>query len=944
MTKFDLLDSSIIYNTTLTGSQYFFTPNDISNILSLTDAVIPVINQRVGVDIDLGTQSSIYQIQYKNTPLTATGVQIKYGRTLNSMYSAAPSVSGGFVVVSPTQSGYTEPRFIQIIDSFLGFSGQVNQINVINTDDEIRFGANGNLDNLTLVGDVLTSTSEIIEIPITNSGNLIADIFVCIDPDTEFEVLENLELSLTPTGTFYQFNDLISVPESIPWELGDLKNLKIKDNALWFNNPVDFSTLGLGSLKSYSSGSFNDNYTYTNKQIVEITDIDGIQKLATANFLDQSIQIFDPIFNTRRVSGLPPYTVLTGERDGSSLAYDKNDSIYFLNGKNTQLVYKYSISANSFSTFATTSGFFNSTVRQVAIINNDLYILGGSTTYNVAPFNQLWKINIITSVITQLANCPIAPDSTATQMISHDNTIYVSTRDGSGQPFFLKYEPTNNLWTFLATAFNSNAASIRGLSSDPDHNQVILHTAGTSPNENYTGYKFDVTNLSWSSYTIITDAEAIATVPSLGTFWRCGAAGVCKNGAVLAVDFDENISVRTGILKVVDEITFNGLGVTSGTWTSPPIKLSSDDNNLFVQPYIQYDKQDGVVLDAVNSLGVETIEVRGFTTKPTGQNSLQLFNVPLSTTEFLNLTTGGSSISVSGNSLILSHQNVGNTFNSAVSTFQFPFSTQGVMQYNFFYNPASNRQLNSTHYSRFYIAPYVDSLVSGDAPKRNGDSLVRTDNDSVYIEFGASTDSGGVLKAIKFFNGSVSSSATVSLTTGNFYPVSLIIDWANATYRLYLNSVLILSGVIPAIQIQKLAPNHTYEIFSACQTVSANEKYKALSISRAGNIPSSVVNYTPIFRDDTFYGVPGTPWNINTLNGIVLPKTDFTQFKFTLKSDGTGQDQAIIQGVKFPYTLVLKDTQPGDTKSVYLRYTFPPSNQTGSSTIYLKTWMRTDKQ
>lgn len=933
MTKFDLLEQALIFNsTTVTGSQYLLNQEEVNSLIGLSDSSLSIVNQEFGLDIDLKTQTSLYQIQYKVSPLDLNGVEIEYGRTLNDMFSATPTISGAFITVNPTESGYSNPRYIRIKDSFLTTSGVVEQINVLNTDTEIVFGESGVLSNITLVGDITASTSDIVEIPITNSGIIPADIYVSLDPSANSENFSNFEIGLSATGVFYTFNEDLTIPDSIPWRLGYLDNLLIsEDDKLKFNNPIQSDSLSVGSIIQFPGASLLDPVVEVN--LIEIIDIDGSTKVARSS-TDYSIQIIDPLFSTRRKSSIPvvhPAPSDNFEARNTKIAWDGGDYLYYLTGKADQSVYRYSISLNDFELFTTVTGFYNRRVRAVEIYENDLYILGGLSTAGTSSStgNQLWKINLISKVQTQLAPFPGTMSIFQNYTAQQDNYIYLATRISPNN--FFRYNITLNFWETLNNAPSPGSTNIRALVPDPNNNRLIYFNS-----ENImTAYSFNILSNSFSQITTLEDAY---------TGWVPTRASSAIGGSLLVVEQVSSVSLfdQRGASKVIGTLPLTPLATTSGTWTSPVIKVFQNDSNLYYEPYLDYNRQENIEINSIPSLGIETFEIRGSNSSPSVENSLQLFDVSLDPTEFFILNLDGSTATASGEALVLSHIPGDDPVNTSVVTFGFPLNTTGKMQYSFYYSPATDRLAGSTHYSRFYIAPFLDSLGVGDTPARNSDTLARTGNDYVYIEFGNSSDSGGVITAIKFYNGSLTSAAGVNLTAGSFYRLDLIINWDLGTYELLLDTTLILNGTIPFTQITKLAPQHTYEFFGAADTVSANEKYKSFYVIRNGNNITQDSNFAAFNINDTIFGVNGIDYNVVTLNNPVIPKTDYLQLRLVLRSFGGAEDLPVINSIKFPRILVLENVQPGETRSVFVRYNFPETDQSGSSTIYLKTWMRTD--
>lgn len=937
MVQFNLLESSLVFNsTTVTGTQYLFTSDDVSKLINEPNANISISGAEFGLDIDLKTQTSLFQIQYQNNPLNLSNVEISYGRDLNDMFIATPVVSGSYIVVEPTESGYTEPRYIIIKDSFLSSSGVVEQINILNSDTEVIF----NNPVVTLVGDITESTSDTIEIPITNSGVIPADIYVSIDPRATPSEVSNLELSLTPTGNFSVFNEALTVPDSIPWELGALNNLRVNNNTLGFNNPINFDNLAIGSIIEFPGNSVTDSLARGN--LIEITDVDGSTKLARSSS-NYSIQIIDPFFGTRRSSPVPNiHPPPTGsEASNTKVAWDGGDYLYYLTGQASQEIHRYSISQNTFELFTTVSGFFNRNSKGVEIYNNELYVLGGQSTAGSSSStgNQLWKINLNTKVETRLTDFIGTFTTLGFFTTLFENYIYVVSYT-SGTNFF-RYNINLDFWEILPNAPLPSFTVPLGLSPDPTNNRVLYYR--TRPSNSSTSDDVTVHGFSTLSNTFGVITTFNNAFPTLNNI-RLATSSF--NGSLISVEALNNTfaSSNLGRSKLIGALPSFPLAATSGTWTSPVFKIEQSDEFLYYEPYLDYNRQEGVSVKAVPSLSSESIEIRGSNIEPSADNSLQFFRESLDPLEFFILNQDGSLATTSGGNLILSHQPGGDDFNTSSVTFGFPLSTNGVMQYSFSYSPATDKLAGSSHLSKFYIAPFTDVLGTGIVPERDSQTLARTSGDSLYLEFGSSSDSGGNLTSIRFFNGSTSNGTSVNLVSGTFYQFNIVIDWTQGTYKVLLNSEVVLNGTISFVQINKLVPEHTYEFFSAAQDVSSNEKYKQFYVSRVGNPPLEDSLFTPYVVDDTTFGNNGLTFNVVTLNNPVIPKTEYLQLKLSLQSDGSAEDLPVIEKIRFPRVLVLNNMQPGETRSVYARYNFPETQQSGSSTIYLKTWMRTDKQ
>ena len=358
------------------------------------------------------------------------------------------------------------------------------------------------------------------------------------------------------------------------------------------------------------------------------------------------------------------------------------------------------------------------------------------------------------------------------------------------------------------------------------------------------------------------------------------------------------------------------------------------------------DPDAGATLKFDSSLGVDNFEIRGSNTSPSAENVTETYDAALDQVDqFLLENLNENSLSVvSGGQLVFSHTGVTGELSTSYVYFSLPLNTTGEMQYKFWWNPPTDKKAGSDHYSAFYIVPFLDATGVGALPDRDVDTLRRNVDDNIYLRFGQDSDSGGVFTQLKFYNGDFVKNISVNAVSGNFYEVVLLINWETGAYRIKFDSEQVDSGTIPLIRISQLNPQHSYELFSASDETSMEEKYRQLAINRVGNVvvDENAVG-VPVHEDDPLFGRAGSlEWVPITVNSPLMPKTDYIQYRLTFRSTG-GRDGPVVTNVDFVPVVTLSGVEPGESESVWVRYNFPPGNSLSTNELNLKAWMRTDK-
>jgi hypothetical protein len=925
MAEFNLLKDSFIQNVSVSGNFRELNSEEIDKLITVSGSVLTLSGEVMKLWMDLGAQKSVKNLTYYLSPVSASGLTVEYGRDLGD-YTVGTVITGSSTLtVEPTISGYTFPRYFQLTHSVASGSTPItiNGLEVINTEDEVNYGNSGTLESISLVGDLVGGYSEVTEVPIVNSGTVPSDIYTTLDTSfIDNSLLENFELATTSTGTFRNFNLALEIPTTIPWEWGIFENTTIEDEALKAIDPNNIlPDFQIGEERQLISE--NSNAAQNDSHTENAADPDGNPVLARLNN-DHSISFTNPLRNTRTTSTTPSYTPSDdNERKYADLAWDGDDCMYFLSGKDDQKIQKYEISTNTFSQL-TVTGSYNRRSRAVAYYDGYLYLGGGQSSAGSSSdtSDQFWKYRISDGTEEQL-NSLWTNTNTAPKFVVLDTNLYYITGD-TDQKFY-KFDLVNEVWTQLA---NHPVTFPDDLSPNFTENEIWLSDSSGA-------YSYDILTNTWSTARVVEFEE-----PTNPTSFVNGVVGI-EDSVFCGSTY--SISIETW-MKVLDETPEQNLGLAiSGSWISPVFKV--DSPNDFHRILLYVNALAGAEVKFDESIGVENYQIRGSDSSPSAENTFQNFGESLDPDEFVTGILSDTAIVSSGNELTFSHAEEGNNYNTGYVYYGFPLNTQGEMQYKFWWSPPTDRLAGSEHYSRFYIVPYLDILGGSSVPDRNPNTLERLGGNYIYLQYGDQNDSQGSFSKLTLYNGVSTQDFSISAESGRYYEVTFIINWENGSYKLYFDSNLISTGTIPLISISELGSQHSYELFSAGETVNFEEKYKYLTVNRVGleAYQEADIFAIPMHRSDPLFGEQGSlDWTPITVNSPILPKTAYIQMKLTLRSTG-GVDSPVVEQVKFPYVLKLEDVAAGESSPVYVRYLFPAANDFSTNTLRLRSWMATDK-
>lgn len=901
--------------------QQLLTEGNISEV-SLSGDVLNIL-------ADFGVQRDLSKIYCKISPVTTTGICISYGREEASLISGVLFTDLDSTYTEPTISGYTCPRYINF-----SISGafDVLELGAISDSDDIKFKQSlQEIDTITLVAGGVAGYSDIRQIEVVNSGNLTSDIYVGVDPSSVSSgVLENIEISLSPTGNFLSTISGLNLPEDVPWEWGTFENINLSNNKLnLISSTESYPTFEVGTEVELSKplsiyGNVAIPVTMSGNTYVVATVTSGHAPL-----------FIDPIRNRKIIGASPAYTPATdNEKRGHGLTWDDDDRLYYMSNSTDQTLRYYQISTNTHHVL-TTVPFYARRIRELCYVGGDVYIAGGLATSGTSASvgQQFWKVNVDTLASTQLSDVPSTIYTTLPRSCRAGSYIYMHVGTYGLSGGFLRYNLNNGSWEILADLPGSPIPDVVGLSYNSEDGHVYIITG--------VGYVYK-----HNINTAITNASPVHYFS--GTY-SPNHGNLCVNNSLIYAATDFSISTSYAKVYVLDDVPAMSIpeGIV-GTWTSPVFKIG--DEEQFSSILLDYIKDQASELKADDTLGVDNFEVRGSDVSPAAYNLIENFNEALSTDVYYTDTLNSySTIVSSGGTLSFSHSYISADtppYNGAYVYFSLPLSTAGKMQYRFWWNPSSDKTSGISSLSKFMLVPFSDLVAGERLPTRGSSTFERTDGNYIYIEFGQSSDSAGIFTALKVYKGTSTDTYLINATTGTFYLVELIIDWSNGSYSLYFNSTLLGTSFIPMAQVAKLGSEHTYEIFSTGREVSFEERFKYLSINRLTNtIPESITNAaTPAHREDEIFGDSGSAaWVPVTVNNCLLPKYRFLQFRLTLKSTGTWQYPTVISS-KFPVVYRLENVASGDSRSLYLRYNFPATNNLATNIARLKSWMFVDKE
>lgn len=935
-----LSDSFIYTGTPISGALKTLNAEEISKLIAASGNVVTFSGSEVALKIDLGFQRSIESLEYNFSPVSTSGLVIKYGRDLETLVTGALITTGSGIRVTPSISGYTCPRYFLINQyTISGTPRTLNSLSVINTEEEINFGDTGTVDSITVTAGNSFGYSQIQELKVYNNGNNTADIFVSIDPtNIDLDIFNRLELSNTPTGIFSSTYSGFNMPTEVPWEWGMFSGTGISStNQLELDNyNINYKNFIIDSRVEV------DTYDYPDQNNAISISISGVHYVAVMG-VNNRLRLIDPIRDVKTMCSYP--TITPSDDTCTGIVWDGGDRIYYLQNDVSRNVHYYKISTNTHH-ILTTVNFYVRKYRMLVIYNNELYIAGAQTTAgtDTSVGSDFYKINLSTLIVTKLTSLPSVPNSINLCVLG--DYIYYGTQYTGSSGSFYRYDANFNIWQTLSTSIVGLSYFSGYITPSIKLNCILFGNRFGSPTLTTNIYMFNPISLTWSANPLITNICGILGYSDYIGFQLC----LCANESLIYFNQEFSEGNYRSFAYVLSEVPTPILaGQVSGLWLSPIFKLDQNDNKYY-NLLLDYDKDSGSNIKADNSLNVDNFEIRGSDLNPSCDSSIEDF-IDLDPTVFLTNSLNGVSdiIVASNNILIFSHDYIdadSTLYNSSYLTYGYPFNTTGRMQYKFWWNPASNKVAGNTNYSKFYLVPFLDTLNTGKQAERNIDTLDRSENNNIYLRFGQASDTGGTFSILAFYNGSTTTTYGISATTGKFYEINLIIDWDAGTYSLYFSTILLGSGIIPQVRIALLKPQHTYEIFSSGQSIDFEEKFKKLTINRIGTVvEESLVNITiPVHREDPYYGINGTlPWYPVTINSALIPKQKYMQFKLTLRTS-TYMSYPIINAINFPTVVVCSGVPASGTGSVYMRYNFPPSNNKYTDILKIKAWMKTDKE
>jgi len=933
--KFNLLNEGFITNTSGIA-QRAVNPQEVENLLAQSGSVLTFSGSNVRLLLDLNYQKSVYDLEYTFTPTSLSGLTIRYGRSLDSLTTAGPTITGNTVYVFPTLSGFSYPRYFEITHSASpGTPITLSGLTVLNNDTEVDFGISGATTSLTVLPqNGLAGYSSVSEVPVYNDGTMLTDMFITVDSQNLTSgVFNRLEISPTPTGTFQTVNSGLSVPTSVPWEWGLFQNNTsiTSDNELYIKDPnLNFVTFTPGQevdLSTNTSSLGNQCITCMNSAGEEVV------AFTTTN----NVIVFIDIRKNTIFSSSSPGAGL--QVVGQGLAWNGGDRVYFQLNNEDRVVRYYNISTNTFTNLTTITGnFFNRASRGVALVGSDLYLMGLLSTSgngNTSTGDIALKININTLVQTQLASLPFPnPAFGAIRFITVGTKIY-GIFSSNGVIALYSYDTVLNGWTSLGNIPGANADQVGGLGYSSTSNKILIMRGA-----DYIEYNIITGMFSTLITGINSKAGSIGVPDSTGFVYNNSIIYLNNNQGISSNDYGHGYYTITSPPDLILPFSI------SGSWISPVFKFDNGVN--YHRALLSYEKTISGFLKADNSIGVDNFEIRGSDISPAADNFNENFSTALDPDAYSTFSVNGeTTIASSGGNLIFSHNYINNNDtpnNRGYTYFSLPFDTAGTMQYKFWWNPSQSKTVGSDNWSAFYLAPFLDVINLGDLADRSTTTLRRTKDDNIYIRFGQSSDSNGSYTSLGFYNGSSVANYPIKAQSGSFYEVTFLVNWSTGSYSLYFAGVLLGSGTISLSRIILLQPQHSFEFYSASDGVDSEERFKYLTINRlntqALNDNNSAI---PVHINDPLFGLNGSlPWNRVTVNTALIPKAKYIQFRLTLRSNGL-LTKPKVTGINFPIVLELKDVSPGTSKSIYVRYNFPTSNFSTTDLAYLRSWMATDK-
>jgi len=915
---FNLINQGFVNNLTV-ANQRVINAAELEGLASGIGSVL-ISGATAKLLIDLGAQRATGPFNYAFSSPSLSGITLRYGRELNSLTSASPSVTSSGITVNPTASGFSNPRYFELTHTTTSGSPVTASGIFISSDpSDINFGADGLLNTLTLTASGIGGYSPITEVKVMNSGTITTDIYVAVDTyNQNIELLENLEIAPTATGIFSSFDAQFEMPSGIPWQWGNFNNVSVVDDEIRLEEP-SFSppSFSLGQYYTLLSFSLDSQSPISRARLA-----DGTPIFVLAGNNNQPILI-DPIKNTATFGANPPSLPAANQALYQSFAWDGADRLYYMlnRSSNDRNIYYYTLSTNTHTILATTS-FYVRVRRDIVFSNGFLYIYGGQTSVPISDFSgssQFWRLNLQTLVFTQMMDAPVGFSSGASSIETMSGFIYLYSNVN-----FARYSIAAGTWQLVTLP--PPISSYHSISAKTDTNEIWIFGSG--------------------GVVIVHSVTTAETqqVPIL-------ALDNSTDGSAIGIDNSMIYHYRTGFnifrIYIIGQVPAPVINFTvSGTYTSPVFKL--DTVTEYHRILIDYIKNGSAVIKKDANIGPDNFEIRGSDISPVAYNSVQIFDNFIDEEEFVvRSLVSQSVVGVLDRSLVFNHTYVSaaaTPFLSAFITYGFPFITTGNMQYRFWWNPPTNKTALNTNLSRFYIVPFLSTLTTGSEPSRDSATLRRTDDDNIYIQLGQSADSGGQFTQLRFYKGDATVNYSINARSGTNYQIELLVNWNTGAYKLYFNSNLLGTGSIPLARLNLLQPAHTYEIHSFGQNISFDERFSYISVSRVGNsADTSDIPAVPVHRDDPLFGDAGSlNWFPVTVNSALIPKFKYVQFKMTLRGNNTF-NLPVVQGIKFPKVLKLVNVSPGQTKSIYIRYKFPSVNNLNTDVIILRSWMFTDK-
>lgn len=953
MVKFNLITEGFIKNTLPSGIR-IVNPEEIDSLLDVTTSGSFSISGSdiLDLSVDLGFQHSIDLIRYKTTPLSTSGLIIEYGRTSNNLVTGVIQTVGQEVQVSPTISGFTYPRFFRLRHS-PGVSVDVDFFTIENTEEEVRYGLNGNTTNLTITSPLTGGTSDIVEIPVLNSGSLTSDIFVTVDVSkTSSETFNNLEIAPTASGEFISV-DPNTVPDVIPWEWGHFNNTFVdEDNNLSVTNP---SILSLGAVWVGSFTGFNyrtrgdGDIKWVNNTLVYVRagDSSGFRLM----FVDPLLRVIH--FSPTAV----PYSISSNNtnKEGLHLAYDGDDLIYWIRGHSSsggaRELYRYSVSSGVISLVNTLTDYHTYFGKGIVYKDGFLYLLGGSSTPQVDTTSGLLvtRYQISTGTTTSLSPLPVSPTEKAVFKLLGGFIYYFR---GIGSEMY-RYNISSDSWASLPPKISTTNTD--GMTVDRRNNKVVVSYGNrgdcTGTNNSPLLEEFDPISEAWQvkqtppcadfgNFTDLFDEiEYIANSSSFFYKTRGSFAGRFASYVDKEPSVTSSGSYLSPVFLVRQGIT------TSGTGENLTVISGLDS---FHRALINRVETESIRMTSDPNLLIENFEIRSSNSSPSGDNTAENFtSAQIDTERHVVGSTGG--VFASQGELGLEFNHAGSS--SVSSSFLYlnqSFASSGKMQYRIWWNPPEVKAAgNQNNRTSIYIVPFLDTINTGLTPGRDETTLIRNETDHIRIFLGSETNTTNFTE-IEVFRGGTTSNDTfpINASSGIYYDIIFNIDWGTGDYSLRFGGKLIGTGNIPLSTRLVLDPSHTVEIFS-CSTgtgVSFTEYFRYLTVNRINLSARQDFSATPLHLDDPLFGVNGSlPFYPLTVNSPLLPVQDYLQIKLSYISTNS-INKGLASRISFPPVIRLPEVPVGGTKSVYLRYNFPPSNNLVEDRIFLKSYVATNKE